>query len=206
MKAFHLVMMLCLITTACGPASTLTPTHTNPFTPEPAATATNTPTVTPTVKPGWLTFQGKDIWLMYPDTWSSEILAGDGPFLRIERNSHDSNLNVARAAIGKFRDATTLEDVDKAMWGGLLRFYELAAKRDRVILESHETIEVGGQPATKRMFSAPVIQDPSQTVHKMLVLVVNGTDVFQIVANAASESALRGPEITDIIASIQFTH
>ena len=204
MKASHLVIMFCLLMTACGPSSTLTPTRTNTPTPEPTAAATNTPTVTPTIKPGWLAFQGKDIWLIYPDTWSSEVLPGDAPFLRIERNSHDVNMNIARVAIGKFRDAKTLEDVDKAIWRAQLRVYELAGQKDRVKLESHETIEVGGQPATKRVFTAPVIRDPSQAVHKMLVLVVKGIDVIQITANADSESALRRAEIIEIIDSIQF--
>jgi hypothetical protein len=204
-KAFNLVMMLCFIATACGPASTFTSARPNTPTPEPTAIATNTPTLAPPIKPGWLAFQGKDIWLMYPGAWSSEVRADAARFLYIESNSHDVNMNITRSAIGKFRDARTLEDVDKDMWRATLRLYEVAAQKDRVKLVSHETIEVGGQPAAKRVFAAPVIQDPSQTVHKMLVLVVRGTDVFQIVANAASESAFRGVEITEIIASIQFT-
>jgi hypothetical protein len=205
MKASHLVMMLCLVMTACGPSSTLTPTRTNTPTPEPTATATNTPTITPTIKPGWLAFQGKDLSLIYPDTWSSEVFSGDAPFLRIERNSHDVNMNIARAAIGKFRDPKTLENIDKATWGAQLRVYELAGQKDRVKLESHETIEVGGEPATKRVYTAPFMRDPSQTVHKMLVLVVKGTDLIQITANADSESALSRAEIIEIIDSIQFT-
>ena len=205
MRASHLTIFFCLLTTACVPSSTVTATHTDVFTPKPAARATNTLTVTPTNRPGWLAFQGKDIWLMYPAAWSSEVRADAARFLYIESNSHDVNMNITRSAIGKFRDAKTLEEVDHAMWGASLRLYELSGHKDRVKLESHETIEVGGQPATKRVFAAPVIRDPSETVHKMLVLVVRGADVYQIVANAASESALRGAEITEIIASVQFT-
>lgn len=204
-KTFHLVMMLCLAVTACDLSSNLTPTCTNIQTSTRSARATDTATVTPTIKPGWLAFQGEYVRLIYPDTWSSEVLADGARFLYIESNFHDVNVNFARAAIARFRGAKTLEDVDKAMWGASLRFYELAGQKDRVKLKSHEAIEVGGQPATKWVFTAPVIQDPSQTVHKMVVLVVKGIDVYQIVANAASESALRGAEITEIIASIQFS-
>jgi hypothetical protein len=39
----------------------------------------------------------------------------------------------------------------------------------------------------------------------MLVLVVKGTDLIQITANADSESALSRAEIIEIIDSIQFT-
>ena len=205
MGASHLIILLCLVMTACGPTSTLTPSRTNLPTPEPTATAINTPTVTPMIKPGWLAFQGKDISLIYPDTWSSEVLADAARFLYIESNSHDVNMNIARATISDFRHAKTLEDVDKTMWGAQLRLYELAGQKDRVKLVSYETFEVGGQPATKRVFTAPVIRDPSQTVHKMLVLVVKGTDLIQITANADSESALSRAEIIEIIDSIQFT-
>ena len=194
-----------LVMTACAPSSTPTPAHTDLLTPEPAVRAGDTPTVTPTNRPGWVAFQGKDIWLMYPAAWSSEVRADAARFLYIESSTRDLNMNITRVALGKFRDAKTLEDVDKAVWSASLRVYELAEQRNKVKLESHETIEVGGQPATKRVFAAPVIRDPSETVHKMLVLVVRGADVYQIVANAASESALRGAEITEIIASVQFT-
>jgi hypothetical protein len=203
-KAFHLAIMLCLIMTACGPASTLTPGHPNLPTPEPTVRATNMTTTEPTLKPGSLPFQGKGILLMYPATWSSEVLVDAARFLSIESNLHDLNMNITRVDLGKFRDARTLEDVDKATWTASLRVYELAGHRDGVKLESHEAIEVGGQPATRRVFTAPFIEDPSQTVHKMLVLVVRGTDVYQIVANAASESALDMAEVTGIIASVQF--
>jgi len=204
MRACQLIIF-CLLMTACAPSSSLTPTHTNLPMPEPTATVTNTPTITPPIKPGWLAFQGEYIWLIYPDTWSSKVLADAARFLTIEHNYHEVNMNITRAAVSDFRKAKTLEDIDKAMWGGLLRFYELAGHKDGVKLESHEAIEVGGQPATKRVFTAPVIRDPSQTVFKMVILVVKGTEVFQIVANAASESALRRAEITEIIDSIQFT-
>jgi hypothetical protein len=114
-------------------------------------------------------------------------------------------MNITCSAIGKFKNARTLEDVDKAMWGAQLRLYELAGQKDIVKLKSHETIEVGGQPATKRVLTAPVIRDPSQTVYKMVILVVKGADVYQVVANASSESALRRAEITEIIDSVRFT-
>jgi len=142
---------------------------------------------------------------MYPAAWSSEVRADAARFLSIASNLDDLNMNITRVALGKFRDAKTLEEVDHAMWNATLRFYELARYKDSAKLESLEAIEVGGQPGIKRVFVAPAIQDPSQTVHKLLVLVIKGTDVFQIVANATSENALRGAEITEIIASIEFT-
>jgi hypothetical protein len=205
MRASHLTIFLCLLMTSCVPSSTSTPGHTDLLTPEPTARATDTPPVTPTTRPGWLTVQGKGILLMYPATWSSEVRADAARFLYIEGHTHDLNMNITRVVLGDFRDARTLDDVDKAMWSASLRLYELAKQKGRVKLESHETIEVGGQPATKRTFTAPVIRDPSETVYKMVILVVKGADVYQIVANAASESALRGAEIAEIIDSIQFT-
>jgi hypothetical protein len=204
MKTSHLVIMLSLVMTSCGPSSIRTPTLTNAPTPRPTSTATNTPTVTPTIKPGWSAFQGEYISLMYPDTWSSEVHVDAARFLNIEHNSHEVNVNITRAAVSDFRKAKTLEDIDKAMWGALLRMYELAGQKDRVKLESHESIEVGGQPATKRVFTAPVIRDPSETVYKMVILVVKGADLYQIAANATSESALRRSEIAEIIDSIKF--
>jgi hypothetical protein len=204
MRASHLTIFLCLLMTVCVTSSASTTAHTDLPTPEPTARATDTSPVSPLTRPGWVTFKGKDVRLSYPDSWSSEVSADAARFLSIASNVYDLNMNFTRVALGKFRDAKTLEKVDAAMWRATLRFYELAGDKESVKLESHETIEVGGQPATKRVFAAPVIRDPSQTVHKMLVLVVNGIDVYQIVANATSESALRGAEIAEIIGSIQF--
>ena len=187
MKVFYLIIMICFVLTDCSPSY-----------------ATQLTSTVPPIKQGWIAFEGAGIRFIYPETWSKEELSNTGPFIILKSNSHEVNMNITRSQIGDFRDSKTIEDVDKAMWNFHRGLYKATGNIDRVKIESHETIKIGGQPATKGIYTAPAIQNPSQIIHKMLVLVVNGTDVYQIVVNASSASAMHIVEITEIIDSIQF--
>jgi hypothetical protein len=146
------------------------------------------------------------VWLIYPDKWSQQAIPEDVGFLFIARNSNDTNMTFTRVPITAFGSNVpkTLEGIDQAAWNAQLILYQFTGQQDKVKLESRETIQIGGQPAVRRVFSTPGIQDPTKTFYKMLVLVIKEVGVYQIVVIAASASALRRAEITEIIDSIQF--
>lgn len=187
MKAFYLIIAVCISLTASSPS------YAKLFT-----------STVPPIKQGWIAFEGAGIRFIYPETWSKEELSNTGPFIILKSNFHEVNMNITRSQISEFKDSKTIEDVDKAMWNFHRGLYKATGNIDRVKIKSHETIKIDGQPATKGIYTAPVIQNPSQFIHKMIVLVLNGTDVYQIVVNASSASAMHIVEITEIIDSIQF--
>jgi hypothetical protein len=148
-------------------------------------------------------YDGEGFTLMYPGDWRQLDASGvgfcqsasvscfiiehpdtDGPEFLVIRRTHDTPQD--------------LETLDQFVWDD----YAGAAE-----LVTVENTTVGGEAAIKRIFWVPLPDTPSGKLYALQVMVVHGSDSYQILGNAAgAEEMMRyQPTLEAIIASIEFT-
>lgn len=155
------------------------------------------------------TFQGDGFTLTYPNGWETidafaeqDLCKQPGVecILAIVHPSRDgTNINLIRVALD---EETTVDENDQAEWA----YFESVTPD--VNLESRDIIEIGGQPAIRRVFSAPSSDVPSGRVHVLQVYIVKGLTVYTFtgVAQSADTLTQHRAEIEEIIIGMQFSH
>ena len=153
------------------------------------------------------TFQGDGFTLTYPGGWE-EVDAGQDwcnkqpgseCILAILHPSGDgTNIVLIRFAL---EEETTLEAYDQASWAGI------ESEIPDVNLESRDIIEIGGQPAIRRVFSLSTPDMPSGRGHFLQVILVKGLAAYYFMGTtiSADTSTQYRAEIEEIITSIQFS-
>lgn len=153
-------------------------------------------------------FKGGGIQLAYPDGWQkvdiSQLLdyckqPGVECLFAIRHTSGDhTNINLMRLTLQR---KASVEEIDLEAW----KAYE--SSTPDVSLESREIIEIGGQSAIRRIFTAPVQSFTGGRGYIMQVYIVKELSLYEITSAAPNAEVFKQhrTEIDEIIASINFT-
>ena len=152
-------------------------------------------------------FQSDALTLTYPGSWQVVDISkqdicnrpGVKCLIAIGSPSGDgTNINLMRFTLDQ---KITVEELDQALWT------QYESSNPDVALESRKAIEVGGQPATRRIFNIPSSQVISGQAHLLQIYIVNGLALYQFTVWAPSADALtlHQSEVDEIIASLQFS-
>jgi hypothetical protein len=150
-------------------------------------------------------FHGDAFTLVYPSGW--QVVDIDQPdickqpgvecLITIGSPSGDGGINLMRFSLDQ---EATLEELDQALWA------QFESSTPDVAQESREAVEVGGQPAIRRIFNYPYPQATSGRVHVVQIYIVKGLALYQFTLSAPSAEALTQHQaaIEAITASLQF--
>ncbi len=151
-------------------------------------------------------FQGNDLTLTYPGAWKVLDMSqqdvckqrGVECLIQIGSPSDGTNINLVRFTLDQ---EASVEEVDQALWA------QFESGAPDVALESREAMEVGGQPAVRRIFNMPSQQVPSERAHLLQIFIVKELSLYQFTVFAPSADALTQhlAEIEEITKSLQFT-
>ena len=154
------------------------------------------------------TFQGDDFTLTYPTGWEATDAFAGQDFCKqpgveclfaIGHPSRDgTNINLIRFAL---EEEATVEEIDQVLWA------QFESVTPDVNLESRDTMEVGGQPAVRRVFSAPSSEASGVRGYMLQVYIVKGLTFYQFTGWTPSADALtqHRAEIEEIITGMQFS-
>jgi hypothetical protein len=163
------------------------------------AEPTRLPTVTPAAEPR--TFSSDTISLTYPGNWVQIEATSDEcqePGATCFGILHPDEDGPALILFGTTHsEPPDLEALDQEFWGAIA---------DDADLVTREEMVVGGENAIKRVFSVPGLDDPSDRVYMLTVVVAHENQSYEIIANASDAEDMMRYQATfeDIIASIEF--
>jgi hypothetical protein len=152
-------------------------------------------------------FKGDVFTFTYPGSWQVNDGLSQQDFCKqpsvecliaIGSPADGTNLNLLRYSLDQ---EVTLEELDPVLWA------QFKATTSDVTLESKDAIELGGQPAIRRIFSMPSTNAPGGRAHLLQIYAVKGLAFYQFTVWAPNANALtqHRAEVDALTTSFQFT-
>lgn len=157
------------------------------------------PTDTPAAEPR--TFSSDTISLTYPGNWDRMEATSDEcqePGATCFGILHPDQHGPALVLLGTTHsEPPDLEALDQEFWGAIANDADLVTR---------EEIVVGGENAIKRVFSVAGLDDPSDRIYMLTVVVAHENQSYEIIASTSDAEDMMRYQATfeDIIASIEF--